>query len=90
MDFQPQPRPSEAKGTKKQAAKTGVLNAFQDHQLALRRFISRLVRRSSDIDDIAQETFLRAYNAEKNKLIWPSPVYISAYPGFPHSLSAWQ
>ena len=44
---------------------TGVLRAFQEHRSALRRFISRLVRRSHDIDDVAQEAFLRAYQAEQ-------------------------
>jgi len=51
---------------KRQENDTGVLQAFQLHQQALRRFISRFVRRSHDIDDIAQEAFLRAYRAEKN------------------------
>lgn len=49
-----------------QVPSNGVFSAFQLHQEALRRYISRLVRRPHDIDDIAQETFLRAYNAEKS------------------------
>ena len=48
---------------------TSVLNAFQNHQLALRRFISRFVQRTQDIDDVAQEAFLRAYRAEKSRPI---------------------
>ena len=59
---------SQQPGPHKPAApqpKNRVLAAFQDHQLALRRYIARMVRRA-DIDDIAQETFLRAYQAEKN------------------------
>jgi RNA polymerase sigma factor (sigma-70 family) len=66
MPEQPESKQSENLTATKPVGRTGVFNAFQDHQQALRRFISRLVRRSHDIDDIAQETFLRAYNAEKN------------------------
>ena len=48
---------------------TPVLQAFQKHQGALRRFISRFVQRTQDIDDVAQEAFMRAYRAEKGKPI---------------------
>ena len=48
---------------------TPVLLAFQKHQAALRRFISRFVQRTQDIDDVAQEAFLRAYHAEKGRPI---------------------
>ena len=48
---------------------TPVLLAFQKHQAALRRFISRFVQRTQDIDDVAQEAFLRAYRAEQGKPI---------------------
>jgi RNA polymerase sigma-70 factor (ECF subfamily) len=45
--------------------KRGVLNAFIDNQIPLRRFISRYMFSMHDIDDVSQEVFLRAYNAEK-------------------------
>ena len=48
---------------------TPVLQAFHKHQGALRRFISRIVQRSQDIDDVAQEAFLRAYKVEKERTI---------------------
>jgi len=48
---------------------TPVLQAFQKHQGALRRFISRFVQRTQDIDDVAQEAFMRAFRAEKGKPI---------------------
>ena len=48
---------------------TPVLQAFEKHQAALRRFISRFVQRNQDIDDVAQEAFMRAYRAEKTKPI---------------------
>ena len=46
-----------------------MLQAFEKHQAALRRFISRFVQRNQDIDDVAQEAFMRAYRAEKTKPI---------------------
>ena len=45
--------------------KRGVLNAFIDNQIPLRRFISRYMFSMHDIDDVSQEVFLRAFNAEK-------------------------
>ena len=42
-----------------------VLAAFQKHQLALKRFISRYLHQAQDIEDVSQEAFLRAYKAEK-------------------------
>lgn len=66
MGRPPEPKHPERHTKKQVLGKTAVFNAFQEHQLALRRFISRIVRRPSDIDDIAQEAFLRAYHAEKN------------------------
>ena len=46
-----------------------VLSAFVQHQSALRRYISRFVRRRHDIDDVAQEVFLRAFRTEKQREI---------------------
>ena len=46
-----------------------VTRAFRAHESALRAFVSRLVMTPSDIDDVTQETFLRAFNAEKAKEI---------------------
>ena len=48
---------------------SNVMSAFQKHQAALRRFISRFVQRPQDIDDVAQEAFMRAYRVEKGKPI---------------------
>lgn len=47
----------------------GILEAFVRHHKALRRFISRHMVPISDIDDISQEAFLRAYQAERKKPI---------------------
>ena len=46
-------------------ATTPVERAFVDTQPALKRFIGRFFRQGADVDDIAQETFLKAVAAEK-------------------------
>lgn len=43
-----------------------LLAAFEKHQLALKRFISRYLRNAQDIDDVAQEAFLRALSAGRD------------------------
>ena len=43
-----------------------ILAASEKHQTALKRFISRYLRNTQDIEDVAQEAFLRAYNAERS------------------------
>jgi RNA polymerase sigma factor (sigma-70 family) len=46
-----------------------ILTEFNKSQLSLRSFISRYVISPQDIDDVSQETFLRAYKAEQEKKI---------------------
>jgi RNA polymerase sigma-70 factor (ECF subfamily) len=46
-----------------------ILTEFKNSQLSLRNFISRYVGSPHDIDDVSQETFLRAYKAEQEKEI---------------------
>ena len=46
-----------------------ILTEFNTIQLSLRSYISRYVISPQDIDDVSQETFLRAYKAEKEKEI---------------------
>ena len=48
---------------------TSVLSAFQLHQLALKRFISKYLNNAQDIEDVTQEAFMRAYSAEKTTLV---------------------
>ena len=48
---------------------TGVLDAFILHRLPLRRFIARFMKNAADVDDVAQETFLRAYSVERDRPI---------------------
>jgi len=49
--------------TNKRAEEDLLLAVFQKHQLALKRFIARYLRNHHDIEDVAQETFLRAFRA---------------------------
>jgi RNA polymerase sigma factor (sigma-70 family) len=48
---------------------TPVSEAYTRHGSSLKRFIRRFVRNSSDVEDIAQEAFLRAYAAERGRPI---------------------
>ncbi len=56
----------------KQAAKpplASIVNAFRSSESRLRAFVRRLVVNDSDVDDICQETVLRALEAEKQRTI---------------------
>jgi RNA polymerase sigma-70 factor (ECF subfamily) len=48
---------------------SGIYDAYTRHQAALKRFISRFLPNSHDIEDVSQETFLRAFTAEKSREI---------------------
>jgi RNA polymerase sigma factor (sigma-70 family) len=48
---------------------TPVSQAYQRHESSLKRFISRFLRSPPDIEDIAQEAFLRAYAVERTRPI---------------------
>jgi RNA polymerase sigma factor (sigma-70 family) len=61
-----QPSP-DADPTRK--AETPVFEAYVRHGSALRRFIRRLLRAQPDVDDVAQEAFLRAYVAERDQQV---------------------
>ena len=39
------------------------------HQIPLKRFIARFMRNTADVDDITQETFLRAFSVERGREI---------------------
>jgi RNA polymerase sigma-70 factor (ECF subfamily) len=63
-----QPKADHKKSENSAEEKTGVFSitqAFIGCQSTLRQFIAKYSLPSSHIDDIAQETFLRAYEAEK-------------------------
>ena len=47
--------------------RSSVTVAFVEHQTFIKKFLTRFFVDSSDIDDVAQETYLRAYAAEQKK-----------------------
>ena len=48
---------------------TPVYDAYVRHESSLKRFIGRFMRSSHDVEDIAQEAFLRAYAVEQSRSI---------------------
>jgi RNA polymerase sigma factor (sigma-70 family) len=60
---------SAGQGDVTDATSTPVYEAYTQHGSSLRRFIGRFMRGTSDIEDIAQEAFLRAYVAERGRPI---------------------
>lgn len=56
--------------------RTAVYSAFLRHEAPLKRFVARFLRNSQDIEDIVQETFLRAYRAEVAKEIEQPKSYL--------------
>jgi RNA polymerase sigma factor (sigma-70 family) len=48
---------------------TPVYQAYTRHGSSLKRFIGRFMRSPSDIEDIAQEAFLRAFTVERSRPI---------------------
>jgi len=48
---------------------TSITEAFLKHETFLKRFISRFLPRPQDVEDIVQETYLKAYSAEKKHAI---------------------
>lgn len=53
--------PDEAKSSLSQ-----VTNAFMEHGTFLKAFLRRFMHRPQDIEDIAQEAYIRAFKVEKN------------------------
>jgi RNA polymerase sigma-70 factor (ECF subfamily) len=51
------------------ATSTPVYEAYTRHGSSLKRFIGRFMRNPSDVEDIAQEAFLRAYTVERGRPI---------------------
>jgi RNA polymerase sigma factor (sigma-70 family) len=48
---------------------TPVYEAYTDHGVSLKRFIGRFLRSPSDVEDVAQEAFLRAFTVELRRPI---------------------
>ena len=58
------------------SSQSTVFKVFEEQQMPLKAFISRLIRKPQDIDDIAQETFVRAFLAEQKGTIQHPKAYI--------------
>ncbi|PHR61040.1 MAG: RNA polymerase subunit sigma-70 [Robiginitomaculum sp.] len=65
-------------GTPKARARSlsRMSRVFLEQERPLKAFISRFIYRPQDIDDIAQETFIRAFKAEKTKKIEHPKAYL--------------
>ena len=46
-----------------------IVSVYQEHIGALKRFIKRFLNNQQDVDDVAQEAFLRAFSAESRREI---------------------
>jgi RNA polymerase sigma factor (sigma-70 family) len=55
---------------------SGIYRAFLDNESAIKGFLRRLLYKQEDIDEIAQETFLRAYRATQGRDIDSPRAYI--------------
>ncbi|MDB9724474.1 RNA polymerase sigma factor [bacterium] len=66
-------KPKNQAGRQKLSA---VTQAFLTNQDAIKRFVSRFLYRQQDIDDVAQEAFLKAYKAERGRDIEHPKAYL--------------
>ena len=55
---------------------TGIFQAFLQNESLLKRFLRRFLYKQEDIDEISQETFLRAYKATKGREIDSPKAYL--------------
>lgn len=61
---------------KKMSFISGIYESFQHSEPALRRYLRRFFYREEDIDDMAQETFLRAYKFTQDRKIDHPKAYL--------------
>ncbi len=54
----------------------GIIDTFQDWESSLKRFIGRFLHRPEDIEDMVQETFLRAYRATRERRLDSPKAYL--------------
>lgn len=59
-------------GLSKEGA-ASISEVYLEHETFLKRFVKRYLFRPQDIEDVVQETFLKAFNAEKKKEVIESP-----------------
>lgn len=53
-----------------------IYSAFMENELSLKRFLRRFLFKPEDIDEITQETFLRAYKATSDRVIDSPKAYL--------------
>lgn len=63
-------------GAGKGKALSGVSRAFVENHRSIKSFLGRLLTRREDIEDIAQEAYLRAYVAEQSRGIDQPEAYL--------------
>ena len=61
---------------KNKSFNSGIYAAFMDNENALKRFLGRFLYKSQDVEDMAQETFLRAYKATQGHEIESPRAYL--------------
>lgn len=55
---------------------SGIYAAFLQNESILKRFLRRFLYKQEDIDEISQETFLRAYKATRGRQIDSPKAYL--------------
>ena len=55
---------------------SSIVETFHENEGPLKSFISKFMYRPQDVDDIAQETFIRAFKAEKKGIIEHPKAYL--------------
>ena len=63
-------------GAGKGKALSGVTRAFVEHNGSIKSFLGRLLTQRQDIEDVAQEAYLRAYVAEQSRGIDQPEAYL--------------
>ena len=64
------------KNAKQGASKLGILEAYQSHLSGLKSFLSRMLSNPHDVEDVVQETFIRAHLAERHSQIEQPKSYL--------------
>jgi RNA polymerase sigma factor (sigma-70 family) len=54
---------------RKHGASSGITTAFQSAESALKQYLMRYFIRQQDIEDVVQETYLRAFESERSQVI---------------------
>ena len=54
---------------RQQPAESGITRTFLENSAFLKRFLGRILKHDQDVEDLAQEAYLKAFDAEKHQLI---------------------